>query len=181
MEDYKILKIHGYGDVAEAYIKVDAGDYDWLSKWSWNLSSVNGYARRTVRSKTGKHTTLYMHRLIMNTIGNNVEVDHINGDHLDNRRLNLRVCSRYENTINHHKASGVCRRLGVAEHYGKYQARIKRNGKRIYLGRFDEIQEAANAIEIYDKANNHFVYEHSDTINDRKTGSEDSRPTYSYD
>ena len=56
----------------------------------------------------------------------------------------------------------VCGYIGVVEHYGKYQARITRNGIRIYLGRFNTIQEAAYAIKSYDKTNNHFVYEHTD-------------------
>lgn len=159
MSEYKLLKIHGYGALKEAFVKVDAELYDWVSQWSWKISSPNGYARRTVRKKGGGFTTLYLHHLIINCVGEeNVVVDHINGDHLDNRLENLRLCSCSENVINKHGSLGKCNHLGVCRHYDKYQARISRNNKRIYLGRFNTVEEAANAIKQYDKEHNHFVY-----------------------
>lgn len=78
-------------------------------------------------------------------------VDHINGDRTDNKIENLRSCSRLENSVNRavasHNKSGV---LGV--HYdksrGKWAAEIKVNKKKVYLGRFDSIDEAKTARKI---------------------------------
>lgn len=80
------------------------------------------------------------------------EIDHINGDSLDNRISNLRVVSRKENCRNtglHKKSkSGYC---GVNWHAdtGKWRARVKVDGKEHSLGLFDDVEEAAKAIKQY--------------------------------
>jgi len=81
---------------------VDAGDYVWLSKWKW-FAKVGGcggdaYAARSVRIN-GKVKTVRMHRLIMDA-PDGMEVDHINGNTMDNRRCNLRIVSKSENLAN---------------------------------------------------------------------------------
>lgn len=149
MDDYKTIAIHDYcGGTVD--VIVDAEDYDYLSQWSWQRSSPKGYARRTIRKKGGGYTTLYMHRLLLGSIDEDAVVDHINGNTLDNRKTNLRVCTQSDNLANCHVTRGSSGAIGVAPHYGKYQARINRNKKRIYLGRFNTISEARLAIEKYD-------------------------------
>ena len=78
---------------------VDDELYDELNKYHWSISS-NGYAQR--RIKIGdKVSTILMHRQIMElTFGDSICVDHINGNRLDNRKSNLRICSRTENNHN---------------------------------------------------------------------------------
>lgn len=86
-----------------------------------------------------------MHRLLMNpSIG--MEVDHINGDKLDNRKANLRICSHAENRRNVKKQmdctseyKGVfwCSRLA------KWSTRITVNGKEIHLGNYQSEVVAA--------------------------------------
>lgn len=85
-------------------ILLDDEDYP-LTKVAWGINSV-GYARRTIRVKEngGKHKTLLMHRHIMDAKAGEV-VDHINGNKLDNRRSNLRLCTQSENLLNRHKLS----------------------------------------------------------------------------
>ena len=157
MDEYRVIKIHGYHGGYDT-VKVDPEDYAFLSQWSWKRSGLSGYARRTVQKKTGRGcTTQYMHHLLVGDIKAGLVVDHINGDKLDNRKKNLRVCTKSENQINRRAASGRCGFLGVTEHYGKFQARIRRNKKRIYLGRFDTAEEAAAVIREYNLRHGYVV------------------------
>ena len=75
---------------------VDVSDYDWLMQWKWQISPGNRdylYAARAIKiPKTRRCRSERMHRLILNA-PDKVFVDHINGDGLDNRRCNLRLCS----------------------------------------------------------------------------------------
>ena len=53
MDDYKTIAIHDYrGGTVD--VIVDAEDYAYLSRWSWQRSSPKGYARRTIRKKPAK-------------------------------------------------------------------------------------------------------------------------------
>lgn len=80
---------------------VDDCDYAYLSQHKWKAKQSGGgnwYAvRNTLRD--GKNITLRMHRVVLGHDGPE-DVDHINRDSLDNRRCNLRVCSRAENLMN---------------------------------------------------------------------------------
>lgn len=83
----------------DKYALVDNQDYDFLNQWKWHFNS--GYAMRREYLKGGKGKSVYllMHRVIMNT-PRGLETDHINMDKLDNRRQNLRVCTRSQNGTN---------------------------------------------------------------------------------
>lgn len=98
-----------------------------------------------------------MHRVIM-VPPPSLVIDHINGDTLDNRRANLRICTVGENCRNARKTGsattskfkGVWFERPSSEHGGKpWRARIVLEGKNIRLGRFDTEAEAAEA---YDEA-----------------------------
>jgi hypothetical protein len=123
---------------------VDDDDYDFLMQWKWYFNGR--YAMRCINGKTTG-----MHRLIAGTPAG-VEVDHINGNKLDNRRANLRNCTRSENARNCSvRSDNTSGYKGVFWHkqHGKWSARIKLNGKRHHLGDFDTPTEAGAA---YDKA-----------------------------
>lgn len=83
----------------KSFALVDDELYDELNKYHWSIST-NGYAQRRV--KIGNRTSIiHMHRQIMElTFGDSICVDHINGNRLDNRKSNLRICSRTENNHN---------------------------------------------------------------------------------
>jgi hypothetical protein len=76
------------------------------------------------------------------------DVDHINGNRKDNRIVNLRAATKGENARNAAKrrdnTSGAC---GVSwhRHSGKWMARIKMDGKSIFLGRFTNLEDAVKA------------------------------------
>lgn len=76
-------------------VKVDAEDYGYLSQFRWTLPKL-GYAARHEKGET-----IYMHREIMKLKkGDGKYVDHINHDKLDNRKDNLRVCTKSQNQSN---------------------------------------------------------------------------------
>jgi hypothetical protein len=121
---------------------VDDADFEWLSRWSWQLSGSKGYARRTIKITGGKYRTLYMHRFIMSA-DNGIEVDHINGDSLDNRRQNLRLVTRKQNAQNICALKSSVGARGVFASGNKFSVRIRLEGKRFYLGTFATCAEAA--------------------------------------
>ena len=123
-------------------ILVDDSDYERLSKFTWLIDS-GGYARRHLRVD-GKDTKIRMHREIMNTLSRH-DTDHINGIKTDNRRCNLRVCTRSENSSNRGASSNNKTRLkGVSKNSDleTFRAEITVNGKKIYLGSFRTPEEA---------------------------------------
>jgi len=130
---------------------VDDADFVWLSQRTWTLSGNlgNHYASTWVPIKK---TQRLMHREIMNP-PSGIEVDHINGDHLDNRRMNLRLCSRSENGKNRKKCAtkttSVYKGVSWNKSRMKWYSHIKHNGKSIHLGSFREEIDAAMA---YNKA-----------------------------
>ncbi len=128
---------------------VDGDWHDMLSLVKWHVDSY-GYARRTTYfdRKYGKD---YVHRMIMGAKDGQI-VDHINGDILDNRRGNLRLCSPKENSQNRKKNKTVTHRYkGIRKKGGgaAWEALIKVDGKMKYLGRYKTQEEAGSA---YNKA-----------------------------
>lgn len=75
-------------------------------------------------------------------------VDHINHDKNDNRRENLRVCTRRENMLNQQTRSDSKTGLkGVLNRRGRYYAYIKLEGRQEHLGVFSTKEEAAMAYD----------------------------------
>lgn len=80
------------------YALVDAADYELLAKYSWHAKPD----RNTVYARTripGGGPRMLMHRLLTGAQSGQL-VDHINGNGLDNRRANLRLCTAAENIRN---------------------------------------------------------------------------------
>lgn len=126
---------------------VDDDDYEELSKYKWRITS-NGYALHTgPRDKDRKRKTFLMHRLIMDTpLG--LCTDHKNGNKLDNRKENLRICTYSQNNYNIPKKKdniSGCKGVGFHTKSGKYRSRIVVNKKAIHLGLFTKIEDAYNA------------------------------------
>lgn len=122
---------------------VDANDFDSLSKTKWfTLSSKNN----VFYAVTGKRCKV-MHRIIMNA-PDGIFIDHINHDGLDNRKINLRFCTRSQNTMNQRKPRNTSSRFkGVSFHKttGKWRASIKVGEKSKWLGLFGNEEGAAIA------------------------------------
>ena len=129
---------------------VDDEDYERLSQWAWKISTCNSgvYATRWVpESDSNRRQLVRMHVDIMNP-PTGMLVDHVNGDTLDNRRCNLRVCTKGQNQMNMRRNSrNTSGYRGVHWHAkcGKWVAMIKVNGERHYLGLFESVEAAAVA------------------------------------
>ena len=124
---------------------VDDEDYEYLNDISWHLSST-GYAHTTV---SRRHFS--MHKMIMRADRIQL-VDHINGDPLDNRKVNLRLATHTENMCNRkmdkrNKSGyrGVC----WNKKDKKFKVTIQHNNCQIHLGMYSDILEAAQS---YNKA-----------------------------
>lgn len=82
---------------------VDDEDFELVSqyKWcaGWDPTSHSFYAQARAPTQNGKQVTIRMHRLIMNAKPGE-QVDHIHHKTLDNRKSELRVCSRNQNQHN---------------------------------------------------------------------------------
>lgn len=128
---------------------VDDEDYAEVSKYKW-FANNNGYAARNVKDQsTGKRTTLVMHRILMGLEqGDTRQVDHVDGNRVNNCRSNMRIVMPAENAKNrkgnHNNTSGY---KGVVwrKSSRKWVAQIGVNGKKVGLGYFDDPQKAYEA------------------------------------
>jgi hypothetical protein len=117
---------------------VDADELGFLQQWSWwAVPSGRVHIVWYARCARGP-----MHRVLL-AAPKGLVVDHWNGDTLDNRRANLRLCTQRENTLNRQSASlsgyrGVRQASG-----GRWQAIITEAGRTAHLGMFDSPIEAA--------------------------------------
>jgi len=84
-----------------------------------------------------------MERMLGSLIPPGLQVDHINLDRLDNRRENLRLATRSQNQAHKGRQSNTSCYKGVSLNRGLYEARIRFQGKRIYLGKYADPLTAA--------------------------------------
>jgi len=120
----------------------DLEDYKLLNSYSWHTTD-NGYLTNNY-----EHTHLYLHRLIMKVNKKDEIVDHINGNKLDNRKCNLRVCTQSNNQMNCEKQKNNTSSVtGVSFHYAKckWRAYITINKKQIQLGHYNDFNDAVSA------------------------------------
>lgn len=111
--------------------------------WTVEPRGYTTYARGKVNG-----VPMYLHRaLMLPPVG--LDVDHVDGNGLNNTRRNLRVCSRRENLQNLRGRSNKFGAKGVYASHERFAARIKFNGVYKYLGAFSTVKEAAAA---YDRA-----------------------------
>lgn len=131
---------------------VDTEDCEWLNQWNWHAHwsecTKSFYALRTVHYKDGTCEQFRMHRVIMEC-GPEEETDHKNHDTLDNRRLNLRKCTREQNMVNRSlRKDNTSGFTGVTKYLNKWKAELRIKGReRINLGIFSTPEEAAKAYD----------------------------------
>lgn len=132
-------------------VMVDDEDYNYLNQFNWQVdknSCVSTHTNSLLDSRL-------IHRVIMKPpVG--VEIDHIDGNRLNNQKSNLRFATSSQNKINRGARKDNCSGYkGVSWHKqrNRWTARIMVNGKYKHLGLFTDILEAA-------KAYNHNAFKH---------------------
>lgn len=131
---------------------VDDEDYKYLSQWKWSaLKNRNKYYAVRNAKSNGKRTMITMHRQIMQALPN-LLIDHINGDGLDNRKGNLRICQNSDNQYNgqaqNRTTSSKYKGVSWSSLRRKWRSQIGYKGKKLHLGYFDNEINAAKAYDI---------------------------------
>jgi hypothetical protein len=129
---------------------IDACDYEKVSQYKWHAEFLgnNNYCYARTKTKDGR---ILMHRLISGAKKGDI-VDHANHLTLDNRRENIRICTRQQNAINrnsHKLSSSKYKGVHFEKETSKWSATIKTNNKSKRIGRFNTEEEAAIAYDQY--------------------------------
>lgn len=124
----------------------DLEDYEKIKDYCWYEDKKNGYlcTRESIYENVNKPMLLF-HRIVMQVTNPDLDVDHIRHIKLDNRKSELRIGTHQKNTINLSKrsdnTSGI---VGVSyrKDRDKWRAEINYENKYIYLGMFDNFEDA---------------------------------------
>lgn len=132
-------------------VLLDTADAEILSQWRWYMMS-SGYVARSQYFGGRSYTTI-LHRFLMKATDSTLVVDHINRNKLDNRKCNLRIVTRAQNSWNNPRLS-----TNKSGHTGvfyknekwrenKWAAFIIRNKESYHLGYFATKEKAIKARE----------------------------------
>lgn len=130
---------------------VDDADFHWTNQHKWYAQSSNGKwyaARRLSRREDRNRKLVLLHRVLLNAAPDK-DVDHRNGNTLDCRRENLRLCSESQNLHNR----GLVKSRNKSGYKGvyfdkqrkKWRSRIMIDRKMIELGFFNTPEDASEA------------------------------------
>jgi hypothetical protein len=119
---------------------IDAEDYERVVRRKWQYY-LKGYAR-----SGSVIDPVWLHRYLLDAPPM-TKVDHINGNGLDNRKMNLRICSHAENQRNRKAFGGTSSYKGVSwdSKSKRWRAQIRIGNRNLSLGRFIREEEAALA------------------------------------
>ena len=123
-----------------ARVIIDTEDADKCRSFVWHLNT-EGYAQTNINKRTAS-----MHRLLMGLIDGRIQIDHINRNKLDNRKANLRQCTKRQNVLN----TGLTSRnttgykgINFRKDIKKWCVHIRIPGGYKYKGGFNSPEEAA--------------------------------------
>ena len=140
MNDVAVITL----SMGHGFAIVDKEDFERLNRRTWS-KIWSGYvvASTTVNYKR-KH--FLMHREILRA-PRGLDVDHINGCRFDNRRCNLRLCTRSQNLchftrLNRRNTSGI-NGVSWAKNMQKWNVKIRVDGRQLDVGHYSDLQKAA--------------------------------------
>jgi hypothetical protein len=136
----EIFKYNSNGSLTRIYSNNQHSKVGWINS--------SGYHQVEVFGKN-----FMLHRIIYEihneTIPLGMQIDHIDGNPLNNKIENLRLCNQVQNRQNSKlsKNNTTGYRGIIKTPSGKYQARLTIDGKKLYLGLFNTPKEAFNCVE----------------------------------
>lgn len=144
-DDYAeiILKNKHCKEIGRAIIDIDDIEKCKPYKWHIRISDKKPYVITSLPQTNSEK--IHLHRLIMNYNGN-FDIDHINGNGLDNRKSNLRIVNHSINSLNRQTQCGI-----IKVPSGNYQVRVMKDYEPIYLGTFNNYEEAVDFRKQYVK------------------------------
>lgn len=126
----------------------DVEDYDLIKKYCWRENISRKYHELTTNNISSMSNKYSTNNVRFSKLINCDNYDHIDRNPLNNRKYNLRQCTWNENMYNRGRRSdntsgvtGVC----FDKQTNKWMVSITSNGKRKYLGRFDDKDDAIKA------------------------------------
>ncbi|MHC4758300.1 MAG: HNH endonuclease, partial [Planctomycetota bacterium] len=135
--EYCVVPLNGkYKRIA----KIDIEDYESISKYRWHANKHYRTYYAYHNTSKPKNTSIRMHRCILKINDPKISIDHKNGNGLDNRRKNLRVCTHRENIINQRKFTGTSRYKGVCwkQKEKEWHSRVSPYSIQKMLGRYQK-------------------------------------------
>lgn len=129
-----MLELTDRRGVVVGHTKIDKEDVALVTGQSrWSLTS-DGYVR---------NNDILLHRLLLDA-PDDLQVDHINGDRMDNRRSNLRLVTCAENRQNCIGKEGrdSFRNISWRESRNKWEVTVMVDGVSHWVGRFDTMEQA---------------------------------------
>lgn len=145
----KLIPLYGRDGIGK-FAQVDDEDYDFLMKWRWFCVYIkNSSNYYVIRNSTSGPTR--MHVLLIGK-RDGLVIDHIDGDGLNNQKINLRHCTHSQNGYNRKNyRNSFSKYKGVSFHCKKWMARIMYNKEPVYIGSFHTEEDAALAYNKYAK------------------------------
>lgn len=148
-----VLKLGGrLGSELGLTALIDDEDVERVSKYRWRAQKCRSANRYFIYAATSMNgTNVLLHRFIAGAEKGQI-VDHRNQNTLDCRRGNIRICTHAENMRNRGvrvDSTNGLKGVFYDKKTNRYRARIKVDGKCVYLGKFKSAEEAKAA---YDEA-----------------------------
>lgn len=134
-----IVKVYVDND-KEKIMLCDLEDWETLKDYYWR-ENIDGYA-----VAIHNYETIRFHREVLGLKDSQIQVDHINGNKLDNRKINIRPCSNQENSFNKYENSNNSsgyKGVYFDKTRNKWRGSIQHNGKSIKSSkRYDTPEDA---------------------------------------
>jgi hypothetical protein len=136
---------------------VDDEDFDRVNAFKWCVKKfirsgkVYYYGERAIKSENGKQKHQYIHQFIIGTPEKGLEIDHIDGNKLNNQKINLRVVTHQQNMMNKRKLTkgfSIYKGVYLDKRNQKWNVKICINWERIHLGTFTNEEDAGRAYDI---------------------------------
>lgn len=132
--------------IGEHIVSVDSEMVHFLQRFTWYIKTDKNthYAMTSVKIG-GKNHALSMHRLLTGMVTG--QIDHINNNGLDNRKVNLRYATNQQNSCNRVRNNRHGFRGVTHDHNNGWRCQISVNGKRYGKAGFKTAEEAARAYD----------------------------------